>query len=37
MLHIYRDVNFRLSSIRNGDLGGGPQCYHIFTSLVRHD
>ena len=37
MLHIYRDVNSHFSSIRNGDYAGGPQSYHIFTSLVRHD
>ena len=37
MLRIYRDVNSHFSWSRSCDHGGGPQCYCIFTSLVRHE
>jgi len=37
MLHVYRDLTPPLSAIRIFDPAGGPQCHHIFTSLVRHD
>jgi len=37
MLHVYRDLTPHLCAIRICDPPGGPQCHHIFTSLVRHD
>ena len=37
MLHVYRDLTPRLFAIRIFDPAGGPQCHHIFASLVRHD
>ena len=38
MLHMYRDLIPRLySRYHIFDPGAGPQCRHIFTSLVRHD